>query len=56
MTKATLNKKKNLFTSKFDLNSNEETKFYIWRTDPYGTDTWTLGRVDQKCLESSEMW
>jgi hypothetical protein len=29
---------------------------YIWSIDLYGDDTWTLRKVDQKYLESFEMW
>jgi len=31
-------------------------KCNIWSTALYGTETWTLGAVDQKLLESFEMW
>jgi hypothetical protein len=31
-------------------------KCYIWSTTLYGVETWTLRAVDQKHLESSEMW
>jgi hypothetical protein len=43
MAKATSNKKKNLFTSKSDLNSRKEVvKCYIWSKVLYGAETWTL--------------
>jgi len=29
---------------------------YIWSIALYGTETWTLRAVDQKDLESFEMW
>jgi hypothetical protein len=31
-------------------------KCYFWSIDLYGADTWELRKVDQKFLESSEMW
>jgi len=31
-------------------------KRYIWSTALYGAETWTLRAVDQKHLESYEMW
>ena len=31
-------------------------KCYIWSIALYGAETWTLRAVDQKQLESSEMW
>jgi hypothetical protein len=57
MAKAAFNKKKTLFTSKLNLNLRKKlVKFYIWSIALYGAETWTLGKVDQKCLESFEMW
>jgi hypothetical protein len=50
-------KKKTLFTSKVDLNLRKKlVKYYIWSTALYGAETWTLRKVDQKYLESFEMW
>jgi len=31
-------------------------KCYVWGIDLYGAETWTLRAVDQKHLESFEMW
>jgi hypothetical protein len=57
MAKAAFSKKKNLFTSKLDLNLRKElVKFYIWSIAFYGAETWTFRKVDQKYLESFEMW
>jgi hypothetical protein len=50
-------KKKTLFTSKLDLHlRNKLVNCYIWSTAFYGAETWTLRKVDQKYLESFEMW
>ena len=53
MAKAAINKKKILFTSKL---RKELVKCYIWSMALYGAETWTLRAVDQKHLESFEMW
>jgi len=57
MAKAAFNKKKVHFTSTLDLKLKKKlVKCYIWSIDLYGAETWTLWAVDQKHLESSEMW
>ncbi|PNF31501.1 hypothetical protein B7P43_G00777, partial [Cryptotermes secundus] len=57
MAKASFSKKKSLFTSKLDLNLRKKlVKCYIWSIALYGAETWTLRAVDQKHLESFEMW
>jgi hypothetical protein len=57
MAKAEFNKKKTLFTTKLDLNLKKKlVKCYIWSIPLYGAETWTLRKVDQKYLESFEMW
>jgi hypothetical protein len=57
MAKAAFNKKKNLFTSKLDLNLRKKlVKCYTWSIAWYGAETWTIRNVDQTYLESFEMW
>jgi hypothetical protein len=57
MAKAAFNKKKKLFTSKLDLHLMKKlVKCYIWSVALYGAETWTLRAVDQKHVESFEMW
>ena len=57
MAKAAFNKKKNLFTSKLDLNLKKKlVKCYVWSMTLYGAETWMLRATDQKRLESYEMW
>jgi hypothetical protein len=57
MAKAEFNKKKNLFTSKLELNLRKKlVKCYTWSIALYGAETWTLRKVDQKYLESFQMW
>jgi hypothetical protein len=46
MAKAAFYKKKNLFTSKLDLNFRKNlVKCYIWSIDLYGAETWTLQKI-----------
>jgi hypothetical protein len=57
MAKAAFNKKKNLFTSKLDLDLRKKlVKCYIWSIALYGAEMGTLQKVDQKYLEIFEMW
>jgi len=57
MAKAAFSKKRTLFTSTLDLELRKKlVKCYVWSIDLYGAETWTLRAVDQKHLESSEMW
>ncbi|GFG31168.1 hypothetical protein Cfor_05154 [Coptotermes formosanus] len=57
MATAVFNKKKTLFTSKLNLNLRKKlVKSCIWGRALCGTETWTLRKVDQKYLESFEMW
>ena len=57
MAKAAFNNKRALFTSMWDLElSKKLVKCYIWSIALYGAETWTLRAVDQKHLESFEMW
>jgi hypothetical protein len=45
------------FTSTLDLELTKKlVKCYIWSIALYGDETWTLRAVDQKHLESFEMW
>jgi len=56
MTKTAFNKNA-LFTSIMDLNLRKKlVRCYIWSIALYGVETWTLQKVDQKYLESFEMW
>jgi hypothetical protein len=56
MAKAAFNKQKALFTSKFDLNLGKKpVKCYICSIALFGTEIWTLRKVDQENLESFEM-
>jgi len=57
MAKAAFNKKRTLFTSTLGLELRKKlVKCYVWTIALYGAETWTLRAVDQKHLESFEMW
>jgi hypothetical protein len=57
MAKAAFNKMRTVFTSKGDLElSKQLVSCYIGSIDFCGAETWTLRAVDQKNLESLEMW
>ena len=57
MAKSAFNKKRALFTSTLDLKLRKKlVKCYIWSITLYGAETWRLRAVDQKHLESFEMW
>jgi hypothetical protein len=57
MTKVAFNKERALFTDTLDLEFRKKlAKCYIWSIALYNAEIWTLRAVDQKQLESFEMW
>jgi hypothetical protein len=57
MAKAAFNKKRTLCTSTLDLELRKKlVKCYIWSIALYGAENGTLRAVDQKHLESFEIW
>ena len=57
MAKAAFNKKKALFTSTLGLELRKKlVNCYIWSIALYGAETGMLRAVDQKHMESFEMW
>jgi hypothetical protein len=57
MAKAAFKKKRILFTSTLDWELRKKlVKCYVWRIVLYGAETSTLRTLDQKHLESFEMW
>ena len=57
MAKGELNKKKNCYTSKLDLNLRKKiVKCYVWSIASYGVETWTIEKIGHKYLESFETW
>jgi len=57
MAKAEFNKKRAFFANTLDLELRKKlVKCYIWSIALYGAERWTIRTVDQKHLESFEMW
>jgi hypothetical protein len=57
MNKAAFIKKRAVFTSTLKLKLRKKlVNCYIWSIALYGVEIWTLRAVDQKHLESFEMW
>ena len=57
MAKVAFHKKRALFTSRLDLKLRTRlAKSYTWSIALYGVETWTIRALDQKNLESCEMW
>jgi len=57
MAKGAFNKKRTVFTSTLDFELRKKlVKCYVWSIALYRAETWTFRAVDQKHLESSEMW
>jgi hypothetical protein len=57
MAKAAFNKKRGFLTTKTDLELRKKlVKCYVWSIALYGAGTGTLRVVDQKQLESFELW
>jgi hypothetical protein len=57
MAKTEFKKRKTPLTGKLDLNFwNKPVKCYILSIAFYGAETWKLRKLDQKYLESFEMW
>jgi len=49
--------RRGLFASTLDLELRKKlVKCYVWSIALYGAETWTLRAMDQKNLESVEMW
>jgi hypothetical protein len=57
MAKDAFNKKRTLSASTLDLELMKKLlKCYVWSITFYGAETWTLRAVNQKQMESFEMW
>jgi hypothetical protein len=57
MATAAFNRKRAFFTSTLDVKLRKKlVKCYIWSIALYGAVNWALRAVDQKHLESFEMW
>jgi hypothetical protein len=59
LAKAEFNRKQSLCARKLDLNLHLRSKLvkcYIWSTEFYGAETWTLRKVDQKYSFEKLCW
>jgi hypothetical protein len=57
MEEVAFNKKRAFVTSKMELELRKKlVKCYIWSIALYGAETWTLQTVDEKHLDTFEMW
>jgi len=57
MAKSAFNKNRALFTGTLVMELRKKLmKSFIWSIALYGAETWTLRAVDQRELESFEMW
>lgn len=57
MAKKAFMKKRTLLTSSLNLELRKNlVKCYIWSIALYGSETWTLRKLEKKYLESFEMW
>ena len=57
MAEAAFNKKRAFFTSTLDLELRKKlVNCCVWSIALYGAETWMLRAIDQKHLESFEMW
>jgi len=45
-----------IYTNQLDLRSRMKPMKYIWNIVWYGAETWTFRKVDQKYLDSFEIW
>jgi hypothetical protein len=57
IAKEAFNRKKLLLTSKLNIELNKKlVRFYVWSIALYGSETWTLRKLERKYLESFETW
>ena len=57
IAKEVFNRKMSLLTSKLNIELKKKlVRCYVWSIVLYGSETWTLKKLEQKYLESYEMW
>ena len=57
IAKEAFNRKISLLTSKLNIELKKKLiRYYVWSTALYGSDTWTLRKLECKYLESFKMW
>ena len=57
IAKEAFNRKTSLLTNKLNIKLKKKlVSGYVWSIPLYGSETWTLRKLDRKYLESFEMW
>ena len=57
IAKEVFNTKISLFRSKLNIELRKKlARSYVWSIALYGSETWTLGKLERKYLESFEVW
>ena len=57
IAKEAFNRKMSLLTSNLNIELRKKlVRCYIWSIALYGSETWTLRKLEQKYLERFEMW
>ena len=57
IAKEVFNRKMSLLTSKMNIELKKKlVRCYVWSIALYGSETWTLRKLERKYLESFEMW
>jgi hypothetical protein len=57
IAKEAFNRKISLSTSKLNIEIKKKlVRCYVWSIALYGSEIWTLRKLEQKYLESFEMW
>ena len=57
IAKEAFNRKISLLTSKLNIGLRKKlVRCYVWSITLYGSETWTLIKLERKNLESFEMW
>ena len=52
-----INRKKSFLTRKLNIELRKKlVRCYVWSIALYGSETWTLRKLEQKYLDSFEMW
>jgi hypothetical protein len=57
IAKQAFNRKISLFTNKLNIELKKKlVRCYVWSIDLFGSETWTLRKLERKYLENFKMW
>jgi hypothetical protein len=57
IAKEAINRKMSLLTCKLNIDLKKKlVRYYVWSIALYGSETWTIRKLERKYLESFEMW